>query len=206
METRLDGGVHRAARPALARASEDLAEAFETDPLFDWFMKPGRGRAPARRRFFRVVLNEVALPDGEVEIPEGGGGAAGWIPAEALGDQPITRELRALPMLLNASGLGRFGRLLRLRNVMDAGHPMDRPHDYLWFLGVHPDRQGSGLGSKLLAARTERLDGQGRCGFLETGTPRNLPLYQRHGFEILQTYQPPPDGPTIWTMWREPKG
>ena len=165
----------------------------------------GAGRYAARQRFFRVILNEVALPDGQIERPANGGGAAVWMPSENLGPQPLQREIRALPMLLNAAGFGRFGRLVQLRNAMDEKHPMERPHDYLWFLGVHPDAQGRGLGSTLLKSRTDRMDAAGRCGFLETATPRNLPLYQRHGFEIVTDYRPAPDGPLIWAMWREPR-
>ncbi len=108
-------------------------------------------------------------------------------------------------MLLNATGLGRIGRLMKLRDAMDSRHPMERPHDYLWFLGVHPNAQGRGIGSQLLKAGTERMDAAGRCGFLETGTPRNLPLYQRHGFDIIYDFKPAPDAPLIWGMWREPK-
>lgn len=107
-------------------------------------------------------------------------------------------------MLLNATGLGRFGRLMKLREAMDAHHPMERPHDYLWFLGVHPRLQGAGIGSRLLASKTARLDAASRHAFLETATPKNLPLYQRHGFKVVCEYQPAADGPRIWGMWREP--
>lgn len=186
-------------------AAEDLAAAFVEDPIFHWFMREGDGRAAARRRFFRVILREAALQDGTVERPEAGGAAAVWIPSENLGPQPIHRELRALPMLLNAAGLGRFGRLIKLRDAMDKHHPMERAHDYLWFLGVHPDAQGAGVGSRLLASKTARLDAAGRPAFLETATPRNVPLYARHGFETMGEYRPAPDGPLIWAMWRDPK-
>jgi ribosomal protein S18 acetylase RimI-like enzyme len=184
----------------------DLAEAFVEDPIFAWFMREDAKRASARARFFKVILKEAAFQDGAVERPASGGAAAVWIPSENLGPQPFHREVRALPMLVNATGLRRFGRLLKLREAMDSRHPMARPHDYLWFLGVRPDAQGGGIGSRLLASKTERMDAAGRCGFLETATPRNLPLYQRHGFEIIVEYKPADDGPLIWGMWRDPKG
>jgi ribosomal protein S18 acetylase RimI-like enzyme len=200
-----DDAPQVAAKADLDQAADDLAAAFVDDPIFNWFMREGAGRDAARRRFFRVILKEAAFPDGQIERPASGGGAAVWLPSENLGPQPFQREVRALPMLLNATGLSRFGRLLKLREAMDDKHPMKRPHDYLWFLGVHPDAQGKGLGSRLLQSKTERMDAAGRCGFLETATPRNLPLYQRHGFEIVTDYRPAPDGPLIWAMWREPK-
>jgi len=185
-------------------AANDLAAAFVEDPLFCWFMREGAGRAAARRRFFRVILREAAFPDGTIERPEAGGAAAVWIPSETLGPQPLQRELRALPMLINATGLGRFGRMLKLRDAMDHNHPMDRPHDYLWFLGVHPEAQGAGIGSRLLASKTARLDAAGRHAFLETATPRNVPLYARHGFKTVAEYTPAEGAPLIWAMWREP--
>jgi len=195
----------KAAAEDVDAAAEDLTAAFVEDPIFSWFMRTDAKREAARRRFFRVILREAALPDGDIDRPADGGAAAVWIPSEKLGGQPLHRELRALPMLLNATGLGRFSRLLKLRERMDAGHPMDRPHDYLWFLGVHPKLQGGGIGSRLLAARAEGLDAAGRAAFLETATPRNLALYQRHGFEIIADYKPAPGGPLIWAMWRDPK-
>ncbi|MFY0014736.1 GNAT family N-acetyltransferase, partial [Acinetobacter baumannii] len=75
---------------------------------------------------------------------------------------------------------------------------------YLWFLGVHPTMQGAGVGSRLLAAKTARLDAAGRAAFLEPATPRNVPLYARHGFETIAEYRPAPGGPLIWAMWRSP--
>jgi ribosomal protein S18 acetylase RimI-like enzyme len=189
----------------IEEAADTLAAAFVADPIFAWFMREDALRADARRRFFRVILREVALPDGEISRPLSGGAAAVWIPSERLGGQPISRELRALPMLLNATGFRRFGRLTVLRKAMDEKHPMDRPHDYLWFLGVRPDLQGLGIGSRLLAARTRDLDRRGRCAFLETATARNLTLYHRHGFEIIDDYCPGADGPRIWTLWRDPR-
>jgi GNAT superfamily N-acetyltransferase len=194
-----------ASKTQLDQSAVDLADAFVEDPIFAWFMREDAKRASALARFFNVILKEAAFQDGAVERPVSGGAAAVWIPSENLGPQPFHREVRALPMLLNATGLGRFGRLLKLREAMDSRHPMERAHDYLWFLGVRPDAQGGGIGSRLLASKTERMDAAGRCGFLETATPRNLPLYRRHGFEIIAEYKPADDGPVIWGMWREPR-
>jgi ribosomal protein S18 acetylase RimI-like enzyme len=194
-----------AGRSDVAGAAGDLAAAFVDDPLFDWFMRSDAGRQAARERFFRVILTEVALPDGRIQRPACGGAAAVWIPSEKLGGQPLQRELRALPMLLNATGLARFSRLLSLRKAMDAAHPLATPHEYLWFLGVRPEAQGKGVGSRLLQAETARLDAADRASFLETATPRNVPLYQRHGYRVVSEYRPAPDAPLVWAMWRDPE-
>ncbi len=83
---------------------------------------------------------------------------------------------------------------------------MDRPHAYLWFLGVRPEAQGRGLGSRLLSVGTRRLDAAGEPAYLETQTERNLGLYRRHGFEVISEHKARPDAPILWSMWREPQG
>jgi len=185
-------------------AAQDLAAAFIADPLFDWFSRTDGRRGAARLAFFRYLMKALILNVGEVMRPATGGGAAVWMRSETLGPNPILKELEALPTLIGLSGWGRFPRLVRLRGVMDAHHPMDRPHDYLWFLGVTPEAQGHGIGSRLIKARLDALDEAGRPAFLETATEANVRLYSRHGFKVIGEYNAPPDGPKNWAMWREP--
>jgi len=186
-------------------AARDLTAAFVADPLFDWFSRPDARRTETRLVFFRYLMKALILNVGEVMRPSTGGAAAVWMPSETLGPNPMVKELQALPMLLGLTGWRRFPRLLRLRDVMDAHHPNDRPHDYLWFLGVTPEAQGYGVGSRLIKSRLDALDARGRPAFLETATEANVRLYSRHGFEIIGEYNAPPDGPKNWAMWREPR-
>ncbi len=188
----------------VALAAADLSAAFVADPHVSWFVRADARCDAARLKFFQYALENLALRDGEITRPDAGGAAAVWIPSEAWGSQFWLDELRALPVLLATTGLGRFGRLLALRNAMDKFHPTDRAHDYLWFLGVTPSGQGHGIGSRLLKAGLDKLDSAGRPAFLETSTERNVALYRRHGFEIIADYKPAPDGPQTYGMWREP--
>lgn len=185
--------------------AQDLADAFAADPLFDWFSRADSRRDAARRMFFRHLLSEMVFGVGEVLRPSTGGAAAIWMPSEALAAYPMIKELQGLPMLLGLTGWSRFMRMLQLREAMDRHHPMDRPHAYLWFLGVTPAAQGHGVGSRLIRAKTERLDAARRPAFLETATARNVQLYRRHGFEVVADYRPSPSGPMNWAMWRDPR-
>jgi ribosomal protein S18 acetylase RimI-like enzyme len=121
-----------------------------------------------------------------------------------LGANTAMQELRALPMLLRLTGWRRFPRLARLRAVMDKAHPMQRQHAYLWFLGVTPEAQGRGVGSRLIKAKLDQLDREGAPAFLETASERNVAFYRRHGFDVLSEYRPEADAPRVWAMWREP--
>ena len=49
-------------------------------------------------------------------------------------------------------------------------------------------------------------DREGLPCYLESSKERNVPFYRRHGFEVVQEVSLPGDGPSIWTMWREPQG
>lgn len=184
--------------------ADDLSDAFAGDVMFDWFLRADARRDEARRRFFRLLITDMAGGKARIDRPSGGGAAAVWMPFDAIGPTPIAEELRALPTLLHATGLARFGRLMAVRADMDKHHPMDRPHAYLWFLGVTPAAQGHGVGSALLRNAVARLDLAGEPAYLETQTERNLALYRRHGFEVISQHRPRPDAPPLWSLWREP--
>jgi len=199
-----------AERPVRAGAGDvegvarDLAAAFAADPLFDWFSRRDAGRESARLGFFRHLMRELVVPGGgETLKPANGGAAAVWMGSDALGPNTAMQELRALPMLFRLTGWARFLRLARLRQVMDAAHPMDRPHAYLWFLGVTPEAQGRGVGSRLIKAKLDVLDQADTPAFLETATERNVAFYRRHGFDVLSEYRAEGNAPRIWAMWRE---
>jgi len=188
----------------LDAVAADLSDAFADDVAFDWFMRTDTQREAARLRFFRLIVQMAARDGGRIERPAAGGAAALWMPFSTLGPMALTDELRALPTLLFATGLSRFPRLLALRADMDTHHPMDRPHAYLWFIGVSRQAQGHGVGSRLLKVAADRLDAKGEGAYLETQTERNVALYRRHGFEVISTHKPRPDAPTLWSMWRDP--
>jgi ribosomal protein S18 acetylase RimI-like enzyme len=193
----------RADAASLESVCQDLAAVFVDDPLFNWFSRTDSRKDAARLVFFRHLMRELLLPVGEALRPASGGAAAVWMGSETQGPNSVIEELRALPILLGMTGWSRFGRMLKLREAMDKAHPLDRPHAYLWFLGVTPAAQGHGVGSRLLKAKLDKLDADGTPAFLETATERNVALYRRHGFDVIGEYRPAPDAPLIWAMWRE---
>jgi ribosomal protein S18 acetylase RimI-like enzyme len=189
----------------LAGVADDLSAAFSADPLFDWFMRTDARRDQARDKLFSFIVKRLAWGAGRIDRPACGGAAAVWMPFEFVGPTPLIDELRTIPVMLAATGLARFGRLAAMRTDMDRHHPMQRRHAYLWFLGVRPEAQGHGVGSRLLKAATDRLDGAAEPAYLETQTERNVGLYRRHGFEVISQHRARADAPTMWSMWRDPQ-
>jgi ribosomal protein S18 acetylase RimI-like enzyme len=71
---------------------------------------------------------------------------------------------------------------------MERYHPQE-PCWYLPLIGVDPAHQGRGHGSALLRHALERVDRERLPAYLESSNPRNIPLYERHGFVRLGTIQ-----------------
>ena len=92
----------------------------------------------------------------------------------------------------------------RARVRMEGRHPRKPPHWYLAIMGVAPEWQGRGIGSKLMHPALETLDAEGTPAYLEASTVRSRALYERHGFEVTGEFNFPSGGPPLWQMWREP--
>jgi len=73
----------------------------------------------------------------------------------------------------------------------------------LLFLAVDPAMQGRGLGGNLIRPVLHQADKDGVACYLDSGNERNLPFYERHGFEVAGEVQVP-DGPRVWGMIRTP--
>ena len=80
----------------------------------------------------------------------------------------------------------------------------NRPKDawYLEYLGVDPSKHSMGLGSLLLKKSLEKIDNLHQSAYLESSNPKNMTLYERHGFETVSKIQFG-GGPPMHTMYRE---
>jgi ribosomal protein S18 acetylase RimI-like enzyme len=187
--------------PRLAKA---LARAFNDDPGWSHLLRDPTDRTERLRLFFETELEAIAMPQGNVWTTDDVTGGAIWAPPDAW-RVPITTALRETPSMIRVFGR-RLTLALRARLRMEARHPKSPPHFYLAVLGVEPESQGSGLGSRLMHPVLERLDREGVPAYLESSTPRSRALYERHGFAVTGEMNLPASGPPIWLMWREPGG
>jgi GNAT superfamily N-acetyltransferase len=185
-----------------------LARSFAADPIFT-YVEPDASRrrafleplmAALTRRSHRLAAAYASSPD---------------LLAVSLWKTP---DLRALsPAQLAMTGLDRVGEWLspaahqrfeRIFEVIEEALERISPEPvwYLGVLGVDPEAQGRGLGSRLMQPGLERADREALAVTLETGQPRNLPLYHRHGFEVTAELPPvEPGAPVVWTMKRPPR-
>jgi GNAT superfamily N-acetyltransferase len=133
-------------------------------------------------------------------------GAAIWLPPGAF-PRDVGRKLRALPAVLTilARAPGSFGRFARLGSELEAMFPAD-PAWYLEILGVAPEAQGTGIGSRLVRDGLARADSDGMPAYLETAQAGNVRFYERFGFRVERQVRVLDDGPPFWMMRRAPGG
>jgi GNAT superfamily N-acetyltransferase len=204
--TTTDAAAVRAATPGDNQSiSTVLARAFADDPVFTWCI-PDAGRRRATLPDFFAQFAQAYQPLAASRVVNRFGtsdteGAALWAPPgrQAVADEHGEEFVDRIAAVVGSDA----GRVFAAVALLEQHHP-HTPCYYLNFLGVDPNRHGAGLGSALLSDTLRRCDEESQPAYLEATSPRNQRLYQRHGFattgEIVL-----PDGPSLWTMWREPR-
>ncbi|MEJ5962887.1 GNAT family N-acetyltransferase [Pedobacter immunditicola] len=88
-----------------------------------------------------------------------------------------------LKLIFGAVGLGGIGKTMKREALIKEKQPKEKMA-YLWFIGVNPMYQHTGIGSSLLTEVIADSEAKGLPVFLETSTLQNLPWYKRFGFHI----------------------
>jgi ribosomal protein S18 acetylase RimI-like enzyme len=195
--------VRKAALADTPRLAQTLASAFQDDPVIAWIFPDQHHRRRVLPAFMEFRLRKLAFPHDEVWMTADRAAAAVWLPPPGRWQLPLFQRLRLLPGLVRFLGR-RTASILGGLERMEARHPHNPPHWYLFILGTEPAAQGRGLGSALLAHMLARLDADQMPAYLESSSERNLAWYGRHGFKVTNEVAIP-GGPPIWPMWREPR-
>jgi ribosomal protein S18 acetylase RimI-like enzyme len=199
-------GVRKATPSDVPQLATLLAMAMHDDPVICWVIPRPETRRRVLPRFFAAMIRHLYLPTDEVYTTEDRDAAGLWVPpgnaAPATSDVLRLASSVALLLPLVGRALLRAPGMLRL---LDANHPKE-PHYYLALLGTEPARQGHGIGSAMLSSQLSRCDADGIPAYLESSNWRNVALYARHGFEVTKELKLAPTGPSMWLMWRTPKG
>jgi GNAT superfamily N-acetyltransferase len=185
------------------RIAETLARAFEDDPVMCWVFPEDSERLARLERAFALYLEKIWLPQEECYGTNRLFGAALWLPPGKWHLGPW-EQLRLLPNMVAVTGRS-LPRLMTVLRMIEKRHPKEPPHYYLAVLGVEPEFQGRGFGSALMQPVLARCDRERVPAYLESSKPRNVVLYERHGFRVREELRLPKDGPPIWPMWREPR-
>jgi ribosomal protein S18 acetylase RimI-like enzyme len=190
------------------QAADTLVASHANYPAFRHIFPDPRSRVRALRPFFQATVRD-AIPFGCVYAATDNDATAAvavWLPPGAF-PWTAARQARAAPTLIRTmiAAPGSFRTFMRLGSNAAHAHPVE-PHWYLVVLGVHPNHQGDGHGSRLVAAGLHNADRDGTACHLETSDPANVAFYQRFGFTVVgDALHLVPNGPTHVAM-RRPAG
>ncbi len=185
---------YRAAASVAARALRDNPinrAIFGDDP---------RRRLTGTEAAFRALLPVLQCP------PLGayqGGTLVGIIGVAPPGTcvPSLPRQLRMLPPLLR-HGLGNLARESLVLNAWARHDPRER-HWHLDPVAVEPERQGMGIGTRMMVRFCLWMDSVGDSAYLEADKPENVAFYQKFGFEVVGEVTVL--GTATWLMQRPPR-
>jgi GNAT superfamily N-acetyltransferase len=174
-----------------------LALAFGGDPPCRWAWPDPQQYLEAFPRFARAFGGR-AIDLGTAHYDEGFAGVALWLPPGAAPD-----EASLVRVIQDTVAAARRDAMFSMFEHMEAFHPREA-HWHLPLIGVDPARQGKGIGAALLRHGLHACDRQKISAYLEATSPRNISLYERHGFEALGSIQVA-DAPPVVPMVRTPR-
>jgi ribosomal protein S18 acetylase RimI-like enzyme len=178
-------------------AISTVVMAFSADPAARWMYPDPQQYLLHFPRFVRAFAGK-AFQYGSAHIAGEGYAAALWLPPHVLPDED------ALQRILQTTTHESIQQdLFSVFEQMDSFHPLV-PHWYLPLIGVDVPWQNQGLGAALLRHALEQCDTGGVPAYLESSNPRNITLYERHGFELLGEIRAG-SSPPILPMMRKPQ-
>jgi ribosomal protein S18 acetylase RimI-like enzyme len=187
-----------------AATASDEASIIDVLVRANWADPAARWVWPDSQRFLMYFPSFVrafggkAFAHGSAYYIDGYIGAALWLPPDVHPDE------NALIALLQRTVSDQIQMdVFAVFEQMGRYHP-NEPHWYLPLMGVDPSQQSKGFGSALLQHILIQFDRNNKLAYLESSNPRNIPLYKRHGFELLGTIQTG-TSPSISPMLRRPR-
>jgi ribosomal protein S18 acetylase RimI-like enzyme len=161
-----------------ARLLQTIVLGFSADPMARW-ATPDPAVYLDRRDEFFDAFGGAAFDHGTAFVADDGAAVATWLPPGVEADNE-----RMDAIMAEQTPESRQDEMDTLFARMKETH-LREPHWYLPLIAADPARQGQGLGTFLMEAAIARIDADGRPAYLESSNPRNIPLYERFGFESI---------------------
>ena len=160
-----------------ADAISTIVLGFAADPMARWAW-------PDPSEYLRIMPRFVnafggrAFEHGTAYVTQGARAAALWLPP---GVDPDEAEMGAI---MEESLRPEISEDVSAVMKGMAEHSPLEPHWYLPLIATDPIWFGQGHGTSLMKHALRRCDEEGIAAYLESSNPRNISLYERHGFKI----------------------
>jgi GNAT superfamily N-acetyltransferase len=174
-----------------------MVRAFAADPVAKWIWPDPQQYYMYFPSFVRAFGGK-AFTHGIAYYVDSYAAAALWLPPGILPDED------GLSSIFQRSVSKQSQKdVITVFDQMGRYHPSE-PHWHLPLMGVDPFQQGKGFGSALMQHALVQCDRDNKLAYLEASSPRSIPFYERHGFELLGTIQMEMS-PSIFPMLRRPR-
>lgn len=185
-------------------AAKILEQAFYTDPMLNFIYGDSINKPGKLNWFFRVTFRLAALY-GECFSTAEKDGVLMMLPPDQIKitiGKMYQSGMLAIPFKMSWAS---FSRSMALMDFVEKEHKAAAPvdHYYIMTVGVLPERQGRGIGRKLMTKALEIVDADNMPCYLETQNKNNIPIYQRFGFEVGSDKEIPTGGLHNWGMLRQ---
>jgi ribosomal protein S18 acetylase RimI-like enzyme len=171
--------------------------AFSADPAARWLYPDPHQYLMHFPAFVRAFAGKAFEHNSAYSVDRHAGAALWFPPGVHADENTLVAFLRRTVPEQNQPNL------FAVLEQMDSYHPSE-PHWYLPMIGVDPAHQHQGYGSALLQYALLSCDRDRIPAYLESSSSKNIPLYERHGFELLGTIEVG-KSPPIFPMLRKPR-
>jgi ribosomal protein S18 acetylase RimI-like enzyme len=181
-------GIRSLGHSEIPAAGRLLASAFASDPAFVYALPDPAQRLRKLSWLCERVVRRVLYAGGSIDVlAQDLEGLALWMAVEREYREPFVATLLSglalTPIVLGVASTRRLTAYSRVSSDLHRAHA-PYPHLYLVQLAVRCDRQGRGLGAKLLDYGIARAHAMNLPVYLETTADRTVGLYSRAGFNV----------------------
>ncbi|WP_324828512.1 GNAT family N-acetyltransferase [Qipengyuania zhejiangensis] len=155
---------------------------FVADPMVRWTVPDASTYIEAMSEFFDAFGGR-AFENGSAWVANDGQALAMWLPP---GIEPDGE--RMVESITSRSDPDKVEEIFTVLGLMEQFHPKEDCW-YLPVIGADPAYTGLGLGGMLMKTALERVDRDRLPAYLESSNPRNVSLYERHGFSVIGEIQ-----------------
>ena len=157
---------------------QTITLGFAADPVARWVWPEASTYLEVMPRFAEA-FGGGGFASASVYTTDCGHAAAMWLPPGVESDGDVIGEI-----LEGSVAEERMGEIGAFFEQISEFHP-DEHCWYLPMIAADPSQTGRGLGAALMKHALHICDEQGLPAYLESSNPRNISLYERHGFEVM---------------------
>jgi ribosomal protein S18 acetylase RimI-like enzyme len=162
-----------------------LSRAFYNDPYYCFIMPNDKKRAEQLQWWMKILLR-YSFKYGTIHYTNDLKSVAMWLGP----DKPIIDDIKILSsgLILYPFRIGyrNFMRVTDISEQWKREHmKISKRHYYLMVIGVEPEFQQKGIGSRLMQVGLKKADDEKLECFLETVTNEDVKFYMKHNFDVI---------------------